>query len=182
MNNQIEQTLDSREVAEMIGKEHKNLVRDIRRYISQFGELKIEPSDFFRKSTYQTEQNKEMPCYRITKKGCEFIAHKLTGTKGTAFTARYINRFHEMEDVILNKAAVQQTGNTELVQLQTAVKAQEKMLESINRKLSGSMVLGIGSGNGQDRYRGEIIRIIESMHDEKALCKVYTFAKYVPQQ
>ena len=72
--------------------------------------------------------------------------------------------------------------STGLEQLQAAVKAQEKMLESINRKLSGSMVLGIGSGNGQDRYRGEIIRIIESIHDEKALCKVYTFAKYVPHQ
>lgn len=41
-----------------------------------------------------------MPCYRITKKGCEFIAHKLTGTKGTIFTARYINRFHEMQDIL----------------------------------------------------------------------------------
>lgn len=41
-----------------------------------------------------------MPCYDITKKGCEFIAHKLTGIKGTEFTARYINRFHEMEDAL----------------------------------------------------------------------------------
>ncbi len=41
-----------------------------------------------------------MPCYLVTKKGCEFIAHKLTGQKGTEFTARYINRFHEMEDEI----------------------------------------------------------------------------------
>lgn len=108
MQNRIEQTLDSREVAEMIGKEHKNLVRDIRRYISQFGELKIEPSDFFRESTYQTEQNKELPCYRITKKGCEFIAHKLTGTKGTAFTARYINRFHEMKNIIADQTTDQE--------------------------------------------------------------------------
>lgn len=38
-----------------------------------------------------------MPCFLVTKKGCEFIAHKLTGRKGTEFTARYINRFHEME-------------------------------------------------------------------------------------
>ncbi len=142
----------------------------------------MHPLIFFWESTYEDSKGETRPCYRITKKGCEFIAHKLTGTKGTAFTARYINRFHEMEDVILNKVAVQQTGNTGLEQLQAAVKAQEKMLESINRKLSGSMVLGIGSGNGQDRYRGEIIRIIESIHDEKALCKVYTFAKYVPHQ
>ena len=33
-------------------------------------------------------KGKKRPCYNITKKGCEFIAHKLTGTKGTAFTAR----------------------------------------------------------------------------------------------
>lgn len=39
-----------------------------------------------------------MPCFLVTKKGCEFIAHKLTGQKGTEFTARYINRFHEMEN------------------------------------------------------------------------------------
>lgn len=39
-----------------------------------------------------------MPCFMVTKKGCEFIAHKLTGQKGTEFTARYINRFHEMEE------------------------------------------------------------------------------------
>lgn len=100
MQNQIEQTLDSREVAEMIGKEHHKLLRDIRRYIEQLGESKIGFTDFFRESAYKTEQNKEMPCYRITKKGCEFIAHKLNGTKGTAFTARYINRFHEMQEIL----------------------------------------------------------------------------------
>lgn len=93
----VEQTLDSREVAEMIGKDHKNILRDIRGYNKELGELKIEPSDFFTESTYQSSQNKVQPCYLVTKKGCEFIAHKLTGIKGTEFTARYINRFHEME-------------------------------------------------------------------------------------
>lgn len=100
MQKQIEQTLDSREVAEMVEKNHKDLMRDIRRYVEQLGERKIAPSDFFQESTYQNSQNKTMPCYSITKKGCEFIAHKLTGIKGTEFTARYINRFHDMENTI----------------------------------------------------------------------------------
>ena len=99
----IEQTLDSREVAEMVDKEHRKLLKDIRRYIGQFGEAKIGFTDFFKEATYKTGQNKELPCYRITKKGCEFIAHKLTGTKGTIFTARYINRFHEMQDILSQK-------------------------------------------------------------------------------
>ncbi|MDD4376514.1 MAG: Rha family transcriptional regulator, partial [Clostridia bacterium] len=49
------------------------------------------------------KNNRQRPCYNVTKKGCEFIAHKLTGVKGAAFTARYINKFHDMEDVIDGK-------------------------------------------------------------------------------
>lgn len=105
---QLEQTLTSLEVAEMMNKKHYDLMRDIRRYSVQMdkanenarGESKIAFSDFFTESTYQTEQGKVLPCYKITKKGCEFIAHKMTGVKGTAFTARYINRFHDMEKKI----------------------------------------------------------------------------------
>lgn len=105
---QLDQTLTSLEVAEMVGKEHKNLLRDINRYCKQMNEAnielvderKIELVDFFKESTYKDSKGELRPCYNITKKGCEFIAHKLTGVKGTAFTARYINRFYEMEQYI----------------------------------------------------------------------------------
>ncbi len=111
MQNQIEQTLNSREVSEMIEKNHKDLIRDIKRYIKQMNEANkkysiernIAPNEFFQNSEYKDSIGRTLPCYKITKKGCEFIAHKLTGTKGTVFTARYINRFHEMEDIISNK-------------------------------------------------------------------------------
>lgn len=103
--NQIEQTITSVEVAEMVEKTHANLLKDIRRYCKQLGEVNIDFSDFFKESTYCTEQKKELPCYDVTKKGCEFIAHKLTGVKGTAFTARYINRFHDMEETIKQSQA-----------------------------------------------------------------------------
>ena len=95
--NKLQQKLDSREVAEMVGKEH--IIRDIRGYLEEFSQLNFEPSDFFRESTYK-RRGKEYPCYLITKEGCEFIAHKLTGVKGTEFTAKYIKRFHEMENII----------------------------------------------------------------------------------
>ena len=114
--------IDSREVAEMVGKQHNELLKDIRRYAEQLGEGKIPQSDFFTESTYVNSQNKNMPCYQVTKKGCEFIAHKLTGVKGTEFTAKYINRFHEMEDAI--KAHIP-TGN-ELIAL--AVVEAQKLL------------------------------------------------------
>lgn len=96
----IEQKITSMEVAEMVGKDHSKLLRDIRTYIDQLGQANIGQSDFFIDGTYQNSQNKTQPCYYVTKKGCEFIAHKLTGVKGTEFTAKYINRFHEMEESI----------------------------------------------------------------------------------
>lgn len=100
MEKRIEQTISSIEVAEMVGKEHKNLMRDVRSYMTELAELKIEPGNFFKESTYKDANNQSRPCYNVTKKGCEFIAHKLTGLKGTGFTAKYINRFHDMEDTI----------------------------------------------------------------------------------
>lgn len=144
-------TISSLEVAEMVEKRHRDLVRDIKKYSKyieesnnelgvrknaqsskedESGQLKIEPTskndesnalkieeikdnerknarisdefidldEFWKESTYINQQNREMPCYNITKKGCEFIAHKCTGKKGVVFTARYINKFHELEE------------------------------------------------------------------------------------
>lgn len=120
-------TLNSREVAEMIGKQHKDLLRDIRTYLSymkkatQKGERKIAPSDFFIESTYVDSQNKVQPCYEITKLGCEMVANKLTGEKGVLFTAQYVKRFNEMEQTI-------KPNSTKLL-LQTALKHEEEIEE-----------------------------------------------------
>ena len=63
----------------------------------------IDLTEFWTDSTYLDGKAESRICYNITKKGCEFIAHKCTGRKGTVFTARYINRFHEMEHEITGK-------------------------------------------------------------------------------
>lgn len=102
MNLGKEQTITSLEVAEMVEKRHTDLLRDIRRYCEQFNESKIALDDFFQESKYIDAKGEERPCYNVTKKGCEFIANKLTGVKGTVFTAKYINRFHDMEEHIKN--------------------------------------------------------------------------------
>ena len=100
MNDLMKSTITSMEVAEMVEKKHCDLLKDIRRYTKQLAEGEIPSGDFFTESTYMDANNQPRSCYLVTKKGCEFIAHKLTGQKGTEFTARYINRFHEMEQEI----------------------------------------------------------------------------------
>ena len=96
----IEQTIPSMEVAEMVEMEHKYLMRNIRRYTGEMTGAKISPVEFWNVSAYKDSKGENRPCYLVTKKGCEFIAHKMTGAKGTIFTARYINRFHDMENAL----------------------------------------------------------------------------------
>lgn len=91
-------TIESREVAKMIGRQHKNLIRDIRKYIDDIlTSSNLSPLDFFIKSTYKDTKGEIRDCYLLTKKGCEFVANKMTGKKGNLFTASYITKFNKME-------------------------------------------------------------------------------------
>lgn len=95
-----ELVIDSREVSQMVGKRHCDLLRDIEKYCEYLGESverNFALNEFFIKKSYQDNIRRTLPCYMVTKKGCELIAHKMTGKKGVQFTAEYINRFHEME-------------------------------------------------------------------------------------
>jgi len=100
INTSAIETIDSREVAEMVDMEHKNLLSKIRKYVEILDGSKLSRPQFFVPSTYVNNQNKEQPCYLLTKKGCEMVANKLTGEKGVIFTAKYVNRFAEMEQKI----------------------------------------------------------------------------------
>jgi len=92
--------VESRQVAEMVGKNHKDLLRDIRIYVGAMEsdtERKIAPSKFFIESEYKDSTGRTLPCYLITKMGCEMVANKLTGEKGVLFTAAYVSKFNQME-------------------------------------------------------------------------------------
>lgn len=174
MNKLIEQTIDSREVAEMVGKNHKDLMRDIRRYGGQLTESKIAFSDFFQESSYQDGTGRTLPCYQVTKKGCEFIAHKLTGVKGTAFTARYINRFHEMQEQI-----AQESERKELVALRKQIEKQNRLL----MKAMSSRITTAGSpGTMEGRYKRDTAQLMETIRSEKLLRRIYLITRTISEQ
>ena len=92
--------IDSREVAELVGKQHKHLLRDIRSYCGIMGNMvepNFGPNDFFLESSYVDPIGRTLPCYLISKMGAEVIANKLTGEKGTLFTVAYVAKFNQME-------------------------------------------------------------------------------------
>ena len=104
MNKTVErivQTVSSREVAEMMEVQHKDLLKKIDKINETLNSEKIRPSKYWIESTYKQAGNgKENREYQITKLGCEFLAHKSTGEKGIVFTARYMDRFEEMEKTL----------------------------------------------------------------------------------
>ncbi|GHV10099.1 hypothetical protein FACS1894217_15350 [Clostridia bacterium] len=93
--------IDSREVAEIVGKRHDHLLRDIGKYrdiIRKFNAPNFGEVDFFLESRYSDSKGETRPCYLITRKGADVIANKLTGEKGVLFTAAYVTKFHEMTE------------------------------------------------------------------------------------
>lgn len=111
----IEFSLSTVEVAKMLDDTpHKDVLkklegrtskdgRHIKGYIEILTERQMSPSDFFIPSTYKDASGKENKCYQVTRKGCDFLANKFTGEKGVVFTARYVKRFHEMEEQLLKE-------------------------------------------------------------------------------
>lgn len=88
---------DSRDVAAMTGKEHKELMRSIRQYSSILTGAKLRSLDFFVPHYYEDAKKEQRPCFLLTKKGCDMVANKMTGERGVLFTAEYVTRFEEME-------------------------------------------------------------------------------------
>ncbi|MBD8522384.1 Rha family transcriptional regulator [Lysinibacillus fusiformis] len=105
--NQLTRNIPSTEVAEMVGRDHNEVLKDIRRIINQLGEGNL-PQSYFIESTYTNTQNKELPCFLLTKKGCELYGTRMTGEKGTQFAVQYIERFNEMEEQVINQTNLPQ--------------------------------------------------------------------------
>jgi len=118
--------IDSREVAEMTGKEHKELMRSIRKYTGILTSANLRSLDYFIPSEY-TDAKKEMrPCYLLTKIGCDMIGNKLTGTQGVLFTAAYVKQFEEMQQTLNNPVVL-----TEKEQLKAAMRLSLETSEEI---------------------------------------------------
>ena len=98
--------LSSREVAPMMGNRHDFLLAKIDRINKDFNEHKIEVVKYWVEGTYIDAKGEKRREFQISKKGCEFLAHKTTGTKGNLFTDKYMDRFEQMENVIQNNLPV----------------------------------------------------------------------------
>lgn len=93
--------VDSRLVAQMFEKEHKNVLRDIDMILSpesgfskEFNRLNFEPIK------YTDIRGRKQRCYAMTRDGFTMLVMGFTGKKAAQFKEMYIKRFNEMEQTI----------------------------------------------------------------------------------
>lgn len=115
---------NSKLVAEVFGKEHRNVVRDIKNLI-EGGVLKNEQTPMFEETTYTNEQNKQSyPMFIMNQDGFTLLAMGFNGKKAMEFKLKYIEAFNSMKRQIeQSKPSVPQNY---LEALKSLVKSEEE--------------------------------------------------------
>ena len=136
---------NSKLVAEVFGKEHRNVVRDIKNLI-EGGVLKNEQTPMFEETTYINEQNKEQPMFIMNRDGFTLLAMGFNGKKAMEFKLKYIEAFNAMKRHIeQSKPSVPQNY---LEALKSLVKAEEeKQLLALENKKQQEQILTISKTN-----------------------------------
>ena len=137
---------NSKLVAEVFGKEHRNVVRDIKNLI-EGGVLKNEQTQMFEETTYINEQNKQSyPMFVMNQDGFTLLAMGFNGKKAMEFKLKYIEAFNAMKRQIeQSKPSVPQTY---LEALKSLVKAEEEKQQlALENKKQQEQILTISKTN-----------------------------------
>lgn len=159
--------VDSRQVAEMVGKNHKDLMRSIREYVETLDrstERNFAPSDFFIESTYKDSTGRTLPCYLLTKKGCDMVANKMTGEKGVLFTAAYVTAFEAMRKHI--------NGESETGKLPKPTTDYQQMMAETRRRNAQIQEARIYTELAK-RYKGTTYEQVLNAHATRSLSGEY---------
>ena len=133
--------IDSREVAEMMGKKHGDVLEYIEGKYNKDGSVKIvgiiptlenggvRYQDYFIESAYKAG-TRNYKCYLVTKMGCEMLGNKQQGEKGILFTAKYVERFNQYEEQLkeLTQPKLPQTYKEALYALIEAEEEKERLM------------------------------------------------------
>lgn len=123
----------SLKVAEIFGKQHYNVLRDIQEKIlpnvsTDFAKLNFEGSD------YRDSTGRHLPMYYITRDGFTMVAMGYTGAKAMKFKEAYINEFNKMEAMLQKR----RPNNEDLID-QAATKITAKLFPQFVKTVSATL-------------------------------------------
>ena len=133
-------------VAETFGKEHRNVLRDIKNLI-EGGVLKNEQTPMFEETTYMSEQNKQIyPLYVMNQDGFTLLAMGFNGKKAMEFKLKYIEAFNAMKKQIeQSKPSVPQNY---LEALKSLIKTEEEKQQlALENKQKDETIITISKAN-----------------------------------
>lgn len=154
--------VDSLFVAELFEKNHKEVLRDIRKITNPLSGLSEEfRQRNFAPSSYRNQQNKKQPCYYLTRDGFTMLVMGYTGQKAMQFKELYIKRFNEMESMIKSLVMARQefpllTDNIKLLYESPKPYHFSNECDMLNRIVIGMTAKQFRIANGIDK--GKSIR------------------------
>lgn len=115
-------------VAQVFGKEHKNVLRDIESLScsEDFNRLNFE------RITYKDARNREQTAYEMTKDGFSFLVMGYTGSKAGEFKERFINEFNRREALLKDDDYILMRSQQILQKRVENLQAENKRLEQQN--------------------------------------------------
>lgn len=149
LNNNGQLLVESREVAEMTGVRHADLMRTITGYLQILENAKLRSQDFFIPSSYKVDgNNKRYDCFLLTRKGCDMVANKMTGEKGVLFTAAYVSQFEEMEKKLADPYANLSPEVRAIFAVDSKVQKLENRIEELDNKVETQITITQGEQRG----------------------------------
>ncbi|VEJ45247.1 phage antirepressor KilAC domain-containing protein [Bartonella vinsonii] len=92
INDSTVQTMSSVEIAELCGKRHDHVMRDVKKMLEEISAPKFGGADFL--GSYIDEQKKPRPCYHLPKRECLIL---ISGYS-TTLRAKIIDRWQQLEE------------------------------------------------------------------------------------
>ena len=107
VNKDREVMVDSRYIAEVFEKEHKTVMRDIKKLISNIKDSPLYNNGYkFVPVKYTDAKGEKRPCYHLNRNAFTLLVMSYNTTKALAFKMWYINRFDEMESLLQSMLAL----------------------------------------------------------------------------
>lgn len=91
---------DSLKVADVFGKQHKNVLQQIRNMLGQAENSAHQ--NWFYETIFLDMQGKPRPMYVMNRDGFSLLAMGLTGAKAMRFKVGFIEQFNKMENIVQN--------------------------------------------------------------------------------
>ena len=126
-------------VAETFEKEHRNVLKSIRKLMSA---TNVAVAQMFDETTYVNEQGKEQPMFVMNRDGFTLLAMGFSGEKALEFKVDYINAFNKMEAELKSQQTKQLSAAESLlqaVQLLVAHERQIGILEHNQKNMQGAI-------------------------------------------